>query len=100
MLTTNRIPPPPRLHHARRRGHRHDSRVHLAPLRQRPRRPDGYAGAVPSAAEGRLLKGIFVGVNWDVEEMELHKDVIVDKKLLQTSWLPVLPIGCGEGLSA
>jgi hypothetical protein len=46
------------------------------------------------------LKGMFVGMNWDVEEMELHKDVIVDKKLLQTSWLPVLPIRVGEGLSA
>jgi hypothetical protein len=44
------------------------------------------------------LKGMFVGVNWDVEEMEQHKDIIVEKKLLQTSWLPVLLIGGGEGL--
>jgi hypothetical protein len=60
----------------------------------------GVLALYPAQPGGRLLKGIFVGVNWDVEEMELHKDLIVDKKLLQTSWLPVLPIGCGEGLSA
>ncbi len=46
------------------------------------------------------LKGTFIGVNWDVEEMELQKDLIFDKKLLQTSWLPVLPAAGGRGLSA
>jgi hypothetical protein len=43
---------------------------------------------------------MFVGANWDVEEMEQHRDIIAEKKLLQTSWLPVLTIGSGEGLSA
>ncbi|OBT41325.1 hypothetical protein VE00_08517 [Pseudogymnoascus sp. WSF 3629] len=42
--------------------------------------------------------GSMVGVNWDVEEMEQHKKEIVDKKLLQTAWLPILPLGGGSGL--
>jgi hypothetical protein len=45
-----------------------------------------------------FLKGSMVGVNWDVEEMEQHKEEIVDKKLLQTAWLPILPISGGSGL--
>jgi hypothetical protein len=46
------------------------------------------------------LKGGMIGVNWDVDEMEEHKDEIVSKKLLETSWLPVLPFGGGKGLGA
>ncbi|ERR1700738_3253093 len=44
------------------------------------------------------LKGSFVGVNWDVEEMEKHKEEIVEKKLLQASWLPILPFFGGKAL--
>lgn len=44
------------------------------------------------------LKGGMVSVNWDVEEMEKYKEEIVEKKLLQTSWLPVLPFNGGRGL--
>ncbi|PQE04027.1 oxidoreductase short chain dehydrogenase reductase family protein [Rutstroemia sp. NJR-2017a BVV2] len=44
------------------------------------------------------LRGGMVSVNWDVEEMEKHKDEIVEKKLLHTSWLPILPIEGGKGL--
>jgi NAD(P)-dependent dehydrogenase (short-subunit alcohol dehydrogenase family) len=47
-----------------------------------------------------FLKGSMVGVNWDVEELEQHKDEIVAGKLLQTSWLPILPFGGGKGLGA
>lgn len=43
------------------------------------------------------LKGCMVGVNWDVDELEQHKEEIVDKKLLQTSWLPALPFNGGKG---
>jgi hypothetical protein len=39
-----------------------------------------------------------VGVNWDLEEMEEFKDAIESKKLLQSSWLPVLPMYGGKGL--
>jgi hypothetical protein len=39
-----------------------------------------------------------VGVNWDVEEMERYKEEIVERKLLRTSWLPVLPFEGGKGL--
>ena len=46
------------------------------------------------------LKGGMVGVNWDVEEMEKHKEEIESKKLVLTSWLPVLPFNGGSGLGA
>ncbi|KAM3077526.1 hypothetical protein ACMFMG_006864 [Clarireedia jacksonii] len=36
-----------------------------------------------------LTDGV-VSVNWDVEEMEKYKVEIVEKKLLQTSWLSIL----------
>jgi hypothetical protein len=39
-----------------------------------------------------------VSVNWDVDELEQHKDEIVAKKLLETSWLPILPFAGGKGL--
>ncbi|ESZ91743.1 hypothetical protein SBOR_7850 [Sclerotinia borealis F-4128] len=45
------------------------------------------------------LRGGMVSVNWDVEEMEEYKEEIVEKKLLQTSWLPVLPFNGGNGLA-
>jgi hypothetical protein len=45
------------------------------------------------------LRGGFVGVNWDVEEMERYKEEIVERKLLRTSWLPVLPFEGGKGLA-
>ncbi|KAF4628853.1 hypothetical protein G7Y89_g9295 [Cudoniella acicularis] len=44
------------------------------------------------------LKGSMVGVNWDVEELEQHKERIEKEKLLQTSWLPILPWNGGKGL--
>jgi len=47
-----------------------------------------------------FLKGSMVGVNWDVEELEQHKEEIVSKKALQTSWLPILPFNGGKGLGA
>jgi hypothetical protein len=44
------------------------------------------------------LRGSMVSVNWDVEELEAHKDEISGKGLLKTSWLPILPVGGGKGL--
>ncbi|KAI9817915.1 MAG: hypothetical protein M1832_004535 [Thelocarpon impressellum] len=46
------------------------------------------------------LRGSIISVNWDVEEMEAHRDEIEQKKLLQMSWLPVLPIAGGKGIGA
>jgi NAD(P)-dependent dehydrogenase (short-subunit alcohol dehydrogenase family) len=47
-----------------------------------------------------FLKGSMVGVNWDVEELEQHKEEIVKGKVFQTSWLPILPFNGGKGLGA
>ena len=44
------------------------------------------------------LKGSLVSVNWDVEELEEHKEEILAKGLLKISWLPVLPVGGGKGI--
>jgi hypothetical protein len=46
------------------------------------------------------LKGLMVGVNWDLEVMEEHKEEIVEKKLLRHSWIPTLPYFGGGGLGA
>lgn len=45
-----------------------------------------------------FLKGCMVGVNWDVEELEQHKEEIVEKKVLRLSWMPILPVNGGKGL--
>lgn len=47
-----------------------------------------------------FLKGSMVGVNWDIEELEQHRDEIVAGKVFQTSWLPILPFNGGKGLGA
>lgn len=47
-----------------------------------------------------FLKGSMVSVNWDVDELEQHKQEILEKKALQASWMPVLPLNGGKGLSA
>lgn len=39
-------------------------------------------------------------MNWDVEELEQHKDEIVKEKVFKTSWLPILPFNRGKGLVA
>lgn len=52
-----------------------------------------------SEPQANYLKGMFVGLNWNVEELEQHQDLIADHELLQDSWLPILPIGGGKGLS-
>jgi len=53
-----------------------------------------------SGVRADYLKGSLVSVNWDVEELEAHKNDIQTKKLLKTSWLPILPVGGGSGLGA
>jgi hypothetical protein len=40
-----------------------------------------------STSRAEFLRGKFVTVNWDVEEMEKHADEINKKKLLNTAFL-------------
>ncbi|KAK4942964.1 hypothetical protein LTR10_017348 [Elasticomyces elasticus] len=44
-----------------------------------------------------FLKGGLTSINWDVEEMEAHKEEIVEQKLLQIKWIPLLPASGGQG---
>jgi NAD(P)-dependent dehydrogenase (short-subunit alcohol dehydrogenase family) len=37
--------------------------------------------------EADFLRGAFVSVNWDVEEMEGHREEIVEKKLLKLGFI-------------
>jgi hypothetical protein len=43
------------------------------------------------------LRGSLMSVNWDVDEMEAHKQEI-SEGLLKVHWVPVLPTGGGSGL--
>ncbi|KAH8816904.1 hypothetical protein F5884DRAFT_818812 [Xylogone sp. PMI_703] len=40
------------------------------------------------------LRGGFVGINWDIKEMEAHKEEIKEKKLLKLQWIPA-KLGAG-----
>jgi hypothetical protein len=40
-----------------------------------------------STPRAEFLRGKFVSVNWDIEEMEKHADEINEKKLLNTAFL-------------
>jgi hypothetical protein len=48
-------------------------------------------------SQERIISGTIISVNWDITEMEAHKEEIEEKKLLKSSWLPVLPFGGGKG---
>jgi hypothetical protein len=52
-----------------------------------------------SQPKADILRGSFVSVNLDVEEMEAKREEIVEKKLLKIAWMPVLPISRGKGLT-
>jgi hypothetical protein len=41
----------------------------------------------PSQNRADYLRGGWLGVNWDVKEMEAHKRKIVEKRLLKMKWL-------------
>ena len=44
-----------------------------------------------------FLKGMVMSVNWDVEEVEAHKDEIAKQNLLQIKWMPILPASGDHG---
>jgi len=56
----------------------------------------GVLGLYLATPRGDYLKGSLVSINWDLEEMESHKDEIVDG-LLKIKWVPVLPCSGGSG---
>ncbi|KAK5211634.1 hypothetical protein LTR41_003095 [Exophiala xenobiotica] len=51
-----------------------------------------------SESRADYLKGGLASVNWDVKEMEAHKDEIQKGKLLHLKWVPILPVSGGKGL--
>lgn len=51
-----------------------------------------------STPRADYLKGGLASVNWDVEEMEAHKDEIERDRLLDIKWVPILPASGGHGL--
>jgi len=56
----------------------------------------GVLGLYLASIRGNYLKGSLVSVNWDLEEMESHKDEIMGG-LLKIKWVPVLPCSGGSG---
>lgn len=51
-----------------------------------------------STPRADYLKGGLSSINWDVEEMEAHKDEITSQRLLNIKWVPILPASGGQGL--
>jgi hypothetical protein len=49
-----------------------------------------------ASSRGDYLKGSLTSINWDLEEMEAHKEDIA-KGLLKTKWVPILPTSGGAG---
>jgi len=56
----------------------------------------GVLGLYLVTPRADYLKGSLVSINWDLEEMESHKDEIVDG-LLKIKWIPILPGSGGTG---
>lgn len=50
-----------------------------------------------STPRANYLRGGLASVNWDIEEMEAHKDEIVRENLLKIKWVPILPASGGAG---
>jgi hypothetical protein len=57
----------------------------------------GALGLYLSSPRGDYLVGSLTSINWDLAEMEAHKEEI-EKGLLKNKWVPVLPVGGGMGL--
>lgn len=57
----------------------------------------GALGLYLASSRGDYLVNSLTSINWDLGEMEVHKKEIEDG-LLRIKWVPVLPVGGGEGL--
>lgn len=57
----------------------------------------GALGLYLASPRGDYLVNSLTSVNWDLAEMEAHKEKI-EGGLLRNKWVPVLPVGGGEGL--
>ena len=49
-----------------------------------------------ASSRADYLKGSLTSVNWDLEEMEQHKEEI-EQGLLKVKWVPILPTSGGAG---
>lgn len=57
----------------------------------------GALGLYLASSRGDWLVNSLVSINWDLSEMEAHKDAI-QGGLLRNNWVSVLPAGGGKGL--
>lgn len=57
----------------------------------------GALGLYLASERGDYLKGSLTSINWDLDEMEAHKEKIAEG-LLKIKWIPVLPTSGGSGL--
>lgn len=51
-----------------------------------------------STPRAEFLRGGLTSVNWDIAETEAHKDEILEQRLLDIKWMPILPASGGKGL--
>jgi NAD(P)-dependent dehydrogenase (short-subunit alcohol dehydrogenase family) len=57
----------------------------------------GALGLYLASSRADYLVNSLTSINWDLAEMEAHKEKI-EGGLLRNKWVPVLPVGGGEGL--
>lgn len=55
----------------------------------------GALGLYLASERGDYLVGSLTSINWDLGEMEAHKEEIKGG-LLKNKWVPVLPVSGGE----
>lgn len=49
-----------------------------------------------ASSRGDYLRGSLTSINWDLQEMEEHKEEI-EQGLLKIKWVPILPASGGSG---
>jgi hypothetical protein len=57
----------------------------------------GALGLYLASPRADYLVNSLTSINWDLTEMEAHKEEIKGG-LLRNKWVPVLPVGGGEGI--
>jgi hypothetical protein len=61
---------------------------HFLPFAKDHAELPGMMALYLSTERADFLRGGFVGLNWDVDELEQHREEIVKEKLLKLQWLP------------